>query len=49
MTKNWDASHDKKLTKLVSRLNKKIMIEIGSIPALIENSYALGYRLLYTQ
>ena len=42
-----DASHDKKLTKLVSRLNKKIMLETGSGTALIENSYALGYRLVY--
>ncbi|WP_415406499.1 response regulator transcription factor [Sulfurovum sp. CS9] len=40
-----DASHDKKLTKLVSRLNKKIMIETDCTTALIENSYALGYRL----
>ncbi len=41
-----DASHDKKLTKLVSRLNRKIMLETGSSTALIENSYALGYRLV---
>ncbi len=40
-----DESHDTKLTKLVSRLNKKIMLETGSGTALIENSYALGYRL----
>ncbi len=40
-----DASHDKKLTKLVSRLNRKIMLETGSATAPIENSYALGYRL----
>ena len=40
-----DASHDKKLTKLISRVNKKIMLETGSATALIENSYALGYRL----
>ncbi len=42
-----DASHDKKLTKLVSRLNRKIILETGSATALIENSYALGYRLVY--
>ncbi len=40
-----DESHDTKLTKLVSRLNRKIMFETGSSIALIENSYALGYRL----
>ncbi|RLA70301.1 MAG: hypothetical protein DRG09_03560 [Epsilonproteobacteria bacterium] len=40
-----DTSHDKKLTKLVSRLNKKIMLETGSEAVLIENSYAFGYRL----
>ena len=40
-----DASHDRKLTKLISRLNKKIMMETGSTLTLIENSYALGYRL----
>ena len=41
-----DASHDRKLTKLISRLNKKIMMETGSTITLIENSYALGYRLI---
>ena len=40
-----DASHDKKLTKLVSRLNKKIMFETDCAIPPIENSYALGYRL----
>ena len=40
-----DESHDKKLTKLVSRLNKKIMLETDCATAVIENSYALGYRL----
>lgn len=40
-----DVSHDKKLTKLVSRLNKKMMLETDCSTALIENSYALGYRL----
>ena len=40
-----DSSHDRKLTKLVSRLNKKIMLETDSATVLIENSYALGYRL----
>ncbi len=44
-----DASHDRKLTKLVSRLNRKIMLETGSSTALIENSYALGYRLTMTE
>ena len=44
-----DTSHDKKLTKLVSRLNKKIMLESNSSTALIENSYALGYRLTPTR
>jgi len=41
-----DESHDTKLTKLVSRLNRKIMLETGSDTALIESSYALGYRLI---
>ena len=41
-----DASHDTKLTKLVSRLNRKIMLETGSDVTLIKSSYALGYRLL---
>jgi len=40
-----DESHDVKLTKLVSRLNRKIMLKIGSSTAQIESSYALGYRL----
>jgi DNA-binding response OmpR family regulator len=40
-----DVSHDRKLTKLISRLNKKIMLETDSATVLIENSYALGYRL----
>jgi len=40
-----DASHDKKLTKLISRLNRKVMLETGSDTAPVENSYALGYRL----
>jgi len=43
-----DESHDLKLTKLVSRLNRKIMLEIDSTEVLIENSYALGYRLRLT-
>ena len=41
-----DASHDRKLTKLISRLNKKIMLETDCVTALIENSYALGYRVI---
>ena len=41
-----DESHDRKLTKLVSRVNKKIMLETDSATALIENSYGLGYRLI---
>jgi DNA-binding response OmpR family regulator len=44
-----DESHDTKLTKLVSRLNRKIMLETDSATMLIENSYALGYRLTLTK
>ncbi len=40
-----DASHDNKLQQLVYRLNKKINTLINSDTPLIENSYALGYRI----
>ena len=40
-----DESHDTKLTKLVSRLNRKVMLETCSDTALIESSYASGYKL----
>lgn len=41
-----DASHTYKLTQLVYRLNTKIVTQTGEKTPLIENSYALGYRLL---
>ena len=41
-----DVSHDKKLTKLVSRVNKKVMLHTASAVPFIENSYAFGYRLV---
>ncbi len=40
-----DASHDNKLQQLVYRLNKKINTIINEDTPLIENSYALGYRI----
>ena len=40
-----DVSHDNKLQQLVYRLNKKINTLINSDMPLIENSYALGYRI----
>ena len=40
-----DASHDNKLQQLVYRLNKKINTVINGDTPLIENSYALGYRI----
>ena len=39
-------SHAKKLAQLVYRLNTKITAQTGQKTVLIENSYALGYRLL---
>ena len=44
-----DESHDIKLTKLVSRLNRKIMLTTGSTVGPIANSYALGYRLTISE
>ncbi len=44
-----DVSHEKKLNKLVSRLNQKIMLETATSTVIIENSYALGYRLVVTE
>ncbi|SFZ98201.1 DNA-binding response regulator RprY [hydrothermal vent metagenome] len=41
-----DESHTKKLAQLVYRLNTKITAQTGQKTVLIENSYALGYRLL---
>jgi len=41
-----DASHENKLIQLVYRLNKKITAFTNCRDQLIENSYALGYRLL---
>jgi len=41
-----DESHTKKLAQLVYRLNTKITEKTGKKTLLIENSYALGYRLL---
>lgn len=40
-----DDSHDKKLTQLIYRLNKKIAGVLDSDFILIENSYAYGYRI----
>jgi len=40
-----DASHDNKLQQLVYRLNKKINTLMNRDTPLIENSYALGYRI----
>ena len=39
-------SHETKLIQLIYRLNKKITSNTGQNTLLIENSYALGYRLL---
>lgn len=41
-----DESHENKLIQLVYRFNKKIALETGVEEHFIENSYALGYRLL---
>ena len=42
----YDSSHENKLIQLVYRLNKKITSSTNCKNQLIENSYALGYRLL---
>ena len=41
-----NASHERKLIQLIYRLNKKITSSTGLTTLLVENSYALGYRLL---
>jgi len=41
-----DDSHPKKLAQLVYRFNTKLTLLSGDKTQLIENSYALGYRLL---
>ena len=43
---SYDESHDNKLIQLVYRLNKKIALVTGNQTSFIENSYALGYRIL---
>ena len=43
---SYDSSHENKLIQLVYRLNKKITLSTDYKTQLIENSYALGYRLL---
>jgi len=42
-----DDSHDNKLIQLIYRLNKKIDEQTHYRDKLIENSYTLGYRILY--
>ena len=42
----YNDSHDNKLIQLVYRLNKKITLTTDYKNQFIENSYALGYRLL---
>lgn len=42
----YDSSHENKLIQLVYRLNKKITSATDYNNQFIENSYALGYRLL---
>jgi len=42
-----DDSHDNKLIQLIYRLNKKIYEQTNYKEKLIENSYTLGYRILY--
>jgi len=42
-----DNSHDNKLIQLIYRLNKKIGKHTHYQDKLIENSYTLGYRVLY--
>jgi len=41
-----DESHTKKLAQLVYRLHTKITVQTEQNTLLVENSYALGYRLL---
>jgi len=41
-----DESHAKKLAQLVYRLHTKITVQTEQNTLLVENSYALGYRLL---
>lgn len=41
-----NVSHESKLIQLIYRLNKKITSSTGLNTLLVENSYALGYRLL---
>ncbi len=41
-----NASHDNKLIQLVYRVNAKVSSHTGVTSPLIENSYALGYRLV---
>ena len=43
---SYSESHDNKLIQLVYRLNKKIALATGDQTSFIENSYALGYRVL---
>jgi DNA-binding response OmpR family regulator len=42
-----DESHDNKLIQLIYRLNRKIDEQTDYRDKLIENSYTLGYRILY--
>jgi len=42
-----DNSHDNKLIQLIYRLNKKISDQTETGKKLVENSYTLGYRILY--
>ena len=42
-----DESHDNKLIQLIYRFNKKINEQTHYQDKLIENSYTLGYRILY--
>jgi len=42
-----DNSHDNKLIQLIYRLNKKLYEETDYSEKVVENSYTLGYRILY--
>jgi DNA-binding response OmpR family regulator len=42
-----DDSHDNKLIQLIYRLNKKFYEETDYNEKIVENSYTLGYRILY--
>ncbi len=42
-----DNSHDNKLIQLIYRLNKKLYKETDYTEKIVENSYTLGYRILY--